>query len=590
MVARTEENRVSLLTLCFFALVVGIVTAFGAVVFRAAVAGVHNLFLLGEFSFSYEANHFTPESPWGPFVILSPIIGGLIVVYLVRTFAPEARGHGVPEVMYSIYHKGGEIRPVVALVKTAASALSIGSGAAVGREGPIIQIGSTLGSTFGQIFKLAAAQRTTLLAAGAAAGIAATFNTPLGAVMFAVELMLPEISTRTFLPVVIATGTATYIGRIFIGMQPAFFVPFATDPSLVPLPPSSIAAFVVLGLICGLLALSFIRFLPWMEDRFNNTFKNDYIRNMVGMGIVGCMFYFLFVQYGHYYIEGVSYGAIQATLKGEMTSFSLLLLLFFAKLIATSVSLASGASGGVFAPSLFLGTTAGGAFGAALALIWPEFADSIPQFAMVGMACMVGGSTGGALMAIMMVFEMTRDYNIIIPLIIAVAMAVGVRRALSNETIYTIKLVRRGAKIPTDQHTNMYLVRAAREVMDENFVVLSAKTTAEDAARHLRADKNRKHILVSRGHRIGGVLTPDDLLKSADGETLSDILKSERAHTIALVREDDSVSDVLRRLSKRQGQAMALVVRGKGVPRVENVTGVIARDQVAETVLGSFQH
>src|SRR6516165_8097521 len=163
--------------------------------------------------------------PLGPFVILAPVIGALAITFLVTKFAPEAQGHGVPEVMDAIYYRGGVIRPIVAFVKSLASAIAIGSGAAVGREGPIIQIGSALGSTLGQIIRMPPGQRITLVAAGAGAGIAATFNTPIGGVMFAVELMMPEVSVRTFLPVAIATGTATFVGRLFFGSQPAFTVP-----------------------------------------------------------------------------------------------------------------------------------------------------------------------------------------------------------------------------------------------------------------------------------------------------------------------------------------------------------------------------
>src|ERR1700755_929366 len=168
---------------------------------------------------------FTPARAWVAFISLVPVIGGLIVTFLITNFAPESRGHGVPEVMDAIYYKGGVIRPIVAVVKSLASAISIGSGAAVGREGPIIQIGSALGSTLGQLIRMPPGQRITLVAAGAGAGIAATFNTPIGGVMFAVELMMPEVSVRTFLPVAIATGTATFVGRVFFGQAPAFVVP-----------------------------------------------------------------------------------------------------------------------------------------------------------------------------------------------------------------------------------------------------------------------------------------------------------------------------------------------------------------------------
>ena len=210
--AARDERRVSLFTLCLMALGVGIMTGIGAVLLRSLIGLIHNFMINGVFKIPYDANILEGASRWGNWVILSPILGGLVVVYLVERFAPEAKGHGVPEVMDSVFYKRGDIRGVVALIKSLASALSIGSGASVGREGPIIQIGSALGSAFSQAIGLSTGQKITLLSAGAGAGIAATFNTPLGGVLFAIEILLPEVSNRTFLPVVIATGAATLLG------------------------------------------------------------------------------------------------------------------------------------------------------------------------------------------------------------------------------------------------------------------------------------------------------------------------------------------------------------------------------------------
>ena len=219
------ERRVGLLVLCLLALFVGVMTGIGAAALRALIGLIHNGFYNGVLSFRYNANILEGPSRFGDLLFFSPIIGGLIVVFLVQRFAPEAKGHGVPEVMDSIFYGGGNIRWQVAVIKSLASALSIGSGAAVGREGPIIQIGAALGSAFSQAIRLSHWQKVTLLSAGAGAGIAATFNTPLGGVLFALEILLPEVSNRTFLPVVIATGSATLLGRILIGPDPAFAVP-----------------------------------------------------------------------------------------------------------------------------------------------------------------------------------------------------------------------------------------------------------------------------------------------------------------------------------------------------------------------------
>ena len=195
-----EEKRVNLMTLCGLALVIGVMTGFGAVAFRALIALVHNLFYNAKLSFVFDANLSEGPSRFGDLVFFSPIIGGLIVVYIVKTFAPEAKGHGVPEVMDAVFYKHGNIRGKVALVKALASALSIGSGAAVGREGPIIQIGAALGSAFAQLIGLSTWQKITLLSAGAGAGIAATFNTPLGGVLFALEIFCRKFQTAPFFP------------------------------------------------------------------------------------------------------------------------------------------------------------------------------------------------------------------------------------------------------------------------------------------------------------------------------------------------------------------------------------------------------
>ena len=226
-------QRIGLARLSILGVIVGLVTGVGAVLFRSLIGLLHNIAFLGRFEIAYDANLFTPPSPWGAFIILVPVLGGLVVTFLIVNFAPEARGHGVPEVMDAIHYHQGIIRPVVAVIKSIASSISIATGAAVGREGPIVQIGSSLASTLGQIIPMAPWQRITLVAAGAGAGIAATFNTPIGGVLFAIELMLPEVSARTFLPVALATGAATYVGRHIF--WPASGLRRAGEPAVRPI-------------------------------------------------------------------------------------------------------------------------------------------------------------------------------------------------------------------------------------------------------------------------------------------------------------------------------------------------------------------
>jgi chloride channel protein, CIC family len=583
-----DIRPVGLVWLSLLALIVGIVTGFGAVGFRDLIGLIHNVLFLGHVAFRYDANLFTPASPWGPFVILVPVIGAAGVTFLVTKFAPEAKGHGVPEVMDAIYYKGGIIRPVVAVVKSLASALAIGSGAAVGREGPIIQIGSALGSTLGQIVHMPAGQRITLVAAGAGAGIAATFNTPIGGVMFAIELMMPEVSVRTFLPVAISTGAATFIGRFFLGQQPAFAVP--------PLPPLSVDAtsaiilclYALLGAVTGLAATGFIRGLHLLEDLFDKI-KGRYLRHIFGMLLVGLLMYGLMLRFGHYYVEGVGYATVQVILLGQLSGAGLLVLLFFCKLLATSLSLGSGSSGGIFSPSLFMGATVGGAFAALLSALPLPFALSIPSFAMVGMGAMVGGGTGAVMTAVTMIFEMTRDYDIVMPMILAVAMSVGVRRLLSRENIYTLKLYRRGHVIPKAMHANMFLVRRAREVMDTDVVVVPAEMGFDAFLAQPDHRGRMRHVVVRDGSHICGVLRVNTALRRATQAAQADVKMREIAsRKFTVVREDDIVFDVIQRMWRKQA-IMALVVPGKGVPRPARVAGVITKEHVADSVANSVK-
>jgi chloride channel protein, CIC family len=580
--------RLGLLRLSLLAIVVGVVTGFGAVLFRALIGLIHNIAFLGSFSVPYDASAFTPVGPWGPFIILVPVIGGLIVTFLITNFAPEARGHGVPEVMDAIYYKEGLIRPVVALIKSLASACSIGTGAAVGREGPIIQIGAALGSTLGQIVRMAPWQRITLVAAGAGAGIAATFNTPIGGVMFAIELMMPELSARTFLPVALATGTATFVGRIFFGIYPAFVIPKALLASQAPASLPALLLFALLGALVGLAGAAFIRALSFAETIFERI-ANPYLRNTIGMLMIGVLIYVLLRTAGHYYVEGVGYSTIQAILSGSLALPGLLFILFIAKIAATSVSLGAGASGGIFSPSLFMGATFGGAFGVLVNMFAPVEGLGVTTCAIIGMAAMVGGGTGAAMTAVTMIFEMTRDYDLVMPSIIAVALAIGVRRLLSAENIYTVKLVGRGHFVPKALHANMFLVRRAREVMQKDVTLLPAEADFDAFLRQHSGGAGFKHVVVTRGNHIAGVVRVNLGLRRGveqaySGVRLGDV--AQRNFTVA--REGDIMFDVVQRMA-RHNASMAVVVKGHGRGRPSEIIGVISKEHIADSVADSIK-
>ncbi len=556
-------------------LLVGVVAGLGAVAFRALIGIFHNLFFLGKLSASYDANTHTPLSPWGPFVILVPIIGAFGVVFLVKNFAPEAKGHGVPEVIQAVFYRKGVIRPIVSLVKALASALSIGSGGSVGREGPIIQIGSSFGSTMGQLLRLPSWQRITLIAAGAGGGIAATFNTPIGGVLFALEIVMPELSARTLVPVVTATATATYIGRLFFGPHPSFFIPALEMAYFRLTDPTVLLAYAGLGAMTGLISALFIHSVYGFEHFFENRIKGGYyVQHAAGMLIVGLMLYFFMSRYGHYYVEGVGYATIQDVLSSVQFPIYFLILLFAGKLVATSLTLGSGASGGVFSPALFLGAMAGSAYGVMLHRLFPSLNVATPAFAVVGMGAVVGGSTGAALAAIVMIFEMTFDYTVIIPLTLTVAISYGVRKSIVRDSIYTRKLTLRGELVPESLRADLQLSRHASSIMNSLIGILPAATRLND----LPPSTIEVFIVTNESGGVEGMVTRKGLNAleltnptAAVGEIVS--------RNYVLVSPADSVWRVVAQM-RSTDSAFALVATHDGDLSAGGMQGIITRKDI----------
>ena len=587
MHAGTQARQLGPLSFYGLSVVVGIVGALGAVVFRGLIALFHNLLFLGQWSFLYDANVHTRPSPWGPFVILVPVVGAAVVAFLVSNFAPEAKGHGVPEVMDAIYYNKGVIRPVVALIKSLASALSIGSGGSVGREGPIVQIGSSFGSTLGQVLRVSTWQRITLIAAGAGAGIAATFNTPIGGVLFAVEIMLHEVSARTLVPVTIATVTASYVGRLFFGSHPSFVIPAFETPYFHPTNPFVLIFYVGLGLITGLVSVVYIRSIYAFEDFFEGRIRwNYYIRHMLGMLLVGVIMYALLRFTGHYHVQGVGYATVQDVLSGDVSW--LLLVLFALKLLVTSLTLGSGASGGVFSPALYLGATLGGVYGLVLHQLFPGLPIQPEAFAVAGMAGVVGGSTGAALAAIVMIFEMTLDYNVIIPMTITVALSYGVRTLLHRQSIYTQKLARRGHDIPTALQANFYHLKKTRDIMDTHFVAVPAAGSIEDFVRTASERPEVSCFLVEGPEGLVGFLTRDAALQPCGQPGKPVTLADLADRSFVTVGEDMPLFDVMTRL-RATGASVALVTDGTDKVSGVGVRGLITKQQIANVVIDGME-
>ena len=588
MNAQENQNKniktLSPMLLALLSVAIGIFGGIGAVVFRGLIALFHNLFFLGILSTSYDANVHTPPSPWGPFVILVPVIGAFGVAFLVKNFAPEAKGHGVPEVMDAVFYNNGKIRPVVAVIKSLASALSIGSGGSIGREGPIIQIGSSFGSTLAQILNLPVWQRVTMIAAGAGAGIAATFNTPVGGVLFAIEIILHEVSARTLVPVAIATATGTYVGRLFFGAHPSFVIPSLETLTFTTMQPEVLISYIGLGILSGLISTAFIYSIYGMEDFFDEKIKGGYyVRHMLGMLLVGIQMYLLFVFLGHYYIDGVGYSTIQDVLSGALQSFPILLLLLGLKLLATSLTLGSGASGGVFSPALFMGVALGGAYGVAMKALFPGLIISPAAFAIVGMAGIVGGTTGAAMTAIVMIFEMTLDYNVIIPLTITVAISYEIRKILSKESIYTLKLARRGHAIPDAMRKNYHEVLQAHQIMISAISSIDASATLLELADLIQSDGNIPYFIVKDHGKVVGVV-PSILLAGPLHHLDQNMLVIEIAiKDFEIVNSNAAFLDIIDKI-RANHTSIVLVMDSIYSPSEDNVVGVITKDELTSSV------
>jgi chloride channel protein, CIC family len=371
------------------------------------------------------------ELPWWR-LLLAPAIGGLLVGPIVHFLASETEGHGVPEVIEAVTLGGGRIRKRVAAVKALASALTIGSGGSVGREGPIVQIGAAVGSAFGQLLKLPAERLKTLAAGGAAAGIAAVFNAPIAGAFFALEVVTRNFAMPAFGPVIVASVMATVVSRAYFGDHPAFTVPpYALESAW------EILAYLGLGIFCGVVAIAFIRTLDAFETRAATLPVPKIWRPALGGAVLGLMIVALPNLYG------VGYLTMDRALAGEFP-WQTLLLLLPAKIVATSLTLASGGSGGVFLPSLYVGAVAGGLFGTGVHALFPDVTSDSGAYALVGMAGVLAAATDSPITSILLLIEISGDYRIVLPVMIVSTIATAIARAIEPSSIYTAKLDRRG--------------------------------------------------------------------------------------------------------------------------------------------------
>ncbi|WP_320130364.1 chloride channel protein [uncultured Sphaerochaeta sp.] len=547
-----QENQVQrTIYISLLCVLVGIIAGLGAVGFRYLIDFFYNLFFQGTLSFQGKMASST-ISRWGNLVFLVPAVGIALANFITEKWAPEAKGHGVPEVMAAVTENKGRIRPIVALVKVFASALTIGSGGSVGREGPIVQIGSGFGSTLGQMLKLSSRETIILVGAGAAGGISATFNAPIGGVMFALELILPEYSIMTIMPLVISSVVATSLSSIFLGTSPAFIIPQYAMVSAYEL-----VFHVILGLLAGLLSVVFIKSVYGMEDFIEKIKIPSWAKAVSGGLLIGLIGLISLKFFGAYYIYGVGYEFMDLVLSNKGFSLIMLLVLIVLKILANTLTLGSGGSGGIFAPSLFLGAALGGAVGVVVNAIFPGGTGPVAAYALVGMGAMVSGVTGGVLTSIIMLFEMTRNYEIMMPLMLGAVISHLVAKLLYPDTIYTRKLTRRGIPIQLDKRISSFKGISIGEIMKTEIVSCNPEDSVAKVLKIMHEHQLGLLPVIESDGRVLGTVSYKELYKSKpeDSARIGHLVYE---HSIT-IPQDSNLYDALQVMQK--GKIDVLVVQ-----------------------------
>ena len=537
MRSRISEPSVLLL----LGVIVGLAAGGGAVVFRwLIVLATRAFFDFGAVALSFMGSYYT---------VILPALGGVIVGLLIYFGAREAKGHGVPEVMEAVVRSGGRIRPRVAVIKSLASSICIGSGGSVGREGPIVQIGAAIGSTLGQQLRLSDSRIRTLVACGAAGGIAATFNAPIAGAFFAREIILAQWTAEAFAPVVAASVAASVIGRLAFGDVPSFALPENTTATFAELP-----LFALLGLMAALVSILFIVLVYWAEDRFESIPIPPYLLPISGGLIVGAIGLY------HRGLYGVGYGLIENILQGVQSNITILLVLLGLKLLATSATLGSGGSGGIFSPSLFLGAALGGAMALVFQRLLPGLISSQGAYAMVGMAAVFAATSHAPICAVMFGFELTRDYRMILPLMLACGISIVVAKGLYRFSIYNLKLFRRGVHVQLGQDVSLLNEITIGEAMTTDVISVKPDTAVREVAKLCETTKHHGFPVVDDEGKLHGCITIGDV-HQAGPEGLDKPVDEIATHDLVIAFPDESINDGLRKLGLRDVGRLPVVSR-----------------------------
>jgi len=539
-------------------LLVGLGAGIGAVAFRYLIKAVE---WIGYVWF--------PDitSNWGnTYVIIIPTVGGLLVGLLVYYFAREAKGHGVPEVMEAVALHGGRIRPRVAVIKSLASSICIGSGGSVGREGPIVQIGSALGSTIGETLHLSNDRVRNLVACGAAGGIAATFNAPIAGVIFALEIILGDFQLHYFISVVISSVTASVVGRVVFGNIPAF--PLPTEYGVRSL--WEFGFYILLGILASLVGVIFVRLLYWTEDLFEKwTSVPEWVQPAVGGALLGVLALVYPLLTGTTWegvpqIFNVGYEVIGAALSNQLL-LGIVLSLLILKIIGTSLTLGSGGSGGVFAPSLFMGAMLGTAVELMIRILFPSIVAPPGAYALVGMAAVFAASAHAPITAIIILFELTGDYRIILPLMLTVVIATLLaQKMLAGESIYTLKLTRRGIRLKSGRDIDVMDGVTVDEVMTREVDTISTDTMLSELSEILLITRHHGMPVLDDQGKLWGIVTVTDLDRALnnnlpDSTPIKEIGTDKSSTMVAY--PDESMGEALARMGIRGVGRLPVVSR-----------------------------
>ncbi len=544
-------------TMILLATLIGIAGGFGAVFFRWLIETFQDL--------AWGAGG-TPldkvlRASW-QWRLLTPAVGGLLVGLIVKFLAPEAKGHGVPEVMNAVARLGGVIRPVVAVAKSFASAICIATGGAVGREGPIVQIGAAIGSSIGQLLHLSTRRIRTCVGCGAAAGVAATFNAPIAGAFFASEVILGEFSTGAFSSVVISSVTATVIARTFLGDVPAFEIP---EYALVS--PAEMLPYAMLGLTAGVVAVGFVQLLHWSEELFERLKAvPDFLQPVIGGLGIGALGIVLPRS------MGVGYDTIGAALNNEL-AFGVLVAVLVGKLVATTFTLGSGGSGGVFAPSLFMGAALGGAVGQLARVTFPFAMASPGAYAVVGMGAMVAAATHAPITALLIIFEMTGDYRVILGLMVSCSLSTLVAQRLRRESIYTIKLIRRGIDLQAGQEVNVLRQIKVKSVLRSSVETVPRTASLQELYQRMVESPHYDFFTLDDNGGLAGVISVDDLRKTLPHlEELNQIAIAEDVASPPIyVREDDTLDGAMQQFGKGTYEELPVLPAGTAMTPIGTV-------------------